>query len=291
MRSKPTALVVILVSVAFSIHSARAAVPVEESVDDSARLRPAPIEPARNDRSGIPLTIEGRAPISEVPSGATAGGAGGSGQLSQLFYQLQLLQQEVATLQGKVEEQEFQIRRLQQGQQDQYRDLDQRVAALSSNRPQPAPASSGPAPVEGGTPIDAGVSTGGVAASGSERESYTTAFEAMRARKFEESLAGFQAVIERYPNGQYTPNAYYWIGELHLAATGDPELARQAFAQVVNLYPDHQKTPDALYKLGVVHQTLGDNETSLRYLTQVQEQHPDSSAANLAKKFAQELAR
>ena len=133
-------------------------------------------------------------------------------------------------------------------------------------------------------PVD--VATGG---SVSERDAYRLAFEGMREQQFDQSLAAFQSLIENYPNGQYTPNAFYWMGEIFLVGKQDGELARQSFMQVVSLYPDHQKAPDALYKLGVVYQTLGDTQTALKYLTEVQRSHPSSSAANLAAKYAAEL--
>ena len=59
--------------------------------------------------------------------------------------------------------------------------------------------------------------------------------------------------------------------------------------QVVNLYPDHQKAPDALYKLGVVYHNLGDINAAKTYLQRVQQEHPNSSAAGLAARYAAEL--
>ena len=102
------------------------------------------------------------------------------------------------------------------------------------------------------------------------------------------SLAGFEEIIVAFPNGQYTPNAFYWIGELYLAQ-GDNEKSRQSFIQVISLYPDHQKVPDAMYKLGVVYFALGDNQSALRYLGQVQQEYPNSSAAGLAARYSVEI--
>ena len=277
-----------------------AAVPVEESVEESAEAA-ASTNPSVRPRDrvrglDIPPTIEPRAAgtaadttssgayprtIEPAPVQDGSAAASGAGQLSQLFYQLQVLEQEVQALRGQVEEQDYLIKRLQQEQKEQYLDLDKRVVALVENRPAPGPSVSQPATTT--TP------TAGSGNTMTERGAYTAAFDAMRNRQFEQSMAGFQQLINDYPNGQYTPNAYYWIGELHLAANGDPELARQAFVQVVSLYPDHQKAPDALYKLGVVYHTLGDTETAKKYLQEVQNQHPNSSAASLAAKFAAEL--
>ena len=112
----------------------------------------------------------------------------------------------------------------------------------------------------------------------------------MRARQFDESIQGFQQLIIDYPNGQFTPNAFYWLGELFLAQKLR-EQARQNFMQVINLYPDHQKVPDALYKLGVVYQGLGDDTQALDYLQRVQDQHSQSPAAALAKKYAEVMVK
>ncbi len=272
-----------------------AAVPVEESVQASSQSSSSQrgYGGASSRRAlDIPPTIEPGAPSSQprpvagvqsAPPGLNADSVApdtaDAGQLGQIFYQVQLLQQEVQELRGQVEQQDYLIKRLQRDQKEQYLDLDQRVVALYNNKPAPAPSTSIPkrtAPRAGGGSL-------------SERDAYEAAFDAMRNREFEESLFGFRQLIENYPNGQYTPNAYYWIGELHLAAQSEPEQARQSFMQVVNLYPDHQKTPDALYKLGVVYHSLGDTQRALEYLDRVQQQYPGSSAAGLAAKFAAEL--
>jgi tol-pal system protein YbgF len=110
----------------------------------------------------------------------------------------------------------------------------------------------------------------------------------MRGKRFDESTQAFGALIVKYPNGQYTPNAFYWLGELNLA-TGQIEPARQNFVQVIRLYPDHQKVPDALYKLGVLYFQLGDEAESRRYLQQVQSEYPQSSAGTLAKRYLAEM--
>ncbi len=280
----------------FSWVAACAAVPIEESTEDARTNEPAARAADRTRSLDIPPTIEPAVntdyadeprPLSAQPTpnaqqpgltqpvASTADG----GQLRELFYQLQVLQQEIQDLRGQVEEQTYLVNRLQRDQKEQYLDLDRRLVALSSNQPAPGPSSSAPS----AAPIS--VPSGDL----TEREAYSQAFEAMRAREFDVSMAGFQNLIETYPNGQFTPNAYYWVGELYLVARADPELARQSFMQVVSLYPDHQKAPDALYKLGVVYHNLGDTTTSLNYLQRVQQEHPNSSAAGLAAKYAAEL--
>ncbi len=237
------------------------------------------------------------------PAGATAAEPAATSvqegpRLSQLFYQLQVLQQEVQELRGLVEEQSYQIQRLARDQQEQYIDLDGRIASLTRggvSAPRTNPAS---APAARTSTLPSGyasVAAGAVAAlpspggsPGSEREAYTEAFSLMKDRQFDASVAAFNSMIRDYPSGQYTPNAYYWLGELYLAQDAT-EPARQSFAQVLNLYPDHPKVPDTLYKIGVVYHRLGDNSRAVEYLERVQREHPASTAAELAATYQREL--
>lgn len=218
-----------------------------------------------------------------APRNAAAGG----GSLSALFYELQILQQEVQDLRGMLEEQNHRLERLARDQQEQYLDLDRRMQALrrgGGGSEASAGADSGSGAAGGGGQDDAEPA----GPPGSEREAYSAAFDLMKNRQFDESVAAFNALIEDYPNGAYTPNAFYWLGELHLAQD-QIERARQSFAQVINLYPDHQKVPDALYKLGVVYHRLGDVERAREYLNQVRREHARSSAAGLAASYLAEL--
>ncbi len=194
-----------------------------------------------------------------------------------LFYQLQVLRDEVQELRGMVEEQAHQLDRLGREQQEQYLDIDRR---LSSRQGQMSSTIESPA-------IQAIPSNG----TGSERDVYTAAFQLTREKRFQEAIDAFNRLIVQYPNGQYTANAFYWLGELYLALP-QPELekSRQSFVQVVNLYPENTKVPDALYKLGVVYDRLGDREKGLEYLNRVITQFSGSPAARLAQNYKAELS-
>ncbi|MEQ8859668.1 MAG: tol-pal system protein YbgF [Pseudomonadales bacterium] len=261
--------------------TAAAAVPVEESVGNA---RPSDYTTMRQ-ASPAP----GSGAIDTRAMDSSAGDTGQSSRLGELFYQLQVLQQEVQDLRGLVEEQNYRLERLARDQQEQYLDLDRRMQALRGGGAATSPASAGE-PGSGVAVPGGGRSPapGPTAGSMSEREAYTAAFDLMKQRQFDASAAGFRALIQNFPNGAYTPNAFYWLGELQLAQD-DVEAARQSFAQVVNLYPDHQKVPDALYKLGVVYHRLGDVARAREYLNQVRRDFPQSSAAGLAQTYLAEL--
>lgn len=223
-------------------------------------------------------------PVAEsVPAAAP----GDSARLGELFHRLQVLQREVQELRGMVEEQAYQIDRLTKQQKQQYIDLDQRLVALRGGASGSAPGEATGTPAPGRRAPSQPAPASGSSAN-SERDAYTGAFNLMKENKFEESADAFNQLITDFPNGQYTPNAFYWLGELYLVMD-EVEQARQSFAQVLALYPEHNKVADALYKLGVVHHRLEDNERSLQYLNRVIAEHPDSTAAGLARTYAGEL--
>ncbi len=216
--------------------------------------------------------------------GARDSQVSGSGQLSELFYRIQVLQQDLKDLRGTIEEQSYLIKRLERSQKEQYLDLDNRLVQLGG-----ADLGSRVAQTEDKeSSVETTTLLNEVPEFDNEREAYQYAFDLMRNRQYQESLAGFEEIIVAFPNGQYTPNAFYWIGELYLAQ-GDNEKSRQSFIQVISLYPDHQKVPDAMYKLGVVYFALGDNQSALRYLGLVQQDYPNSSAAGLAARYSVEI--
>ncbi|MCZ6711128.1 MAG: tol-pal system protein YbgF [Gammaproteobacteria bacterium] len=264
--------VVLAASVALAPAVVLAAAPVVESVAGDRRAV-VPV-PTVNPENAQPGSLEPGVAVVQDPPEA----AGESQRLSELFYQLQILRQEVQEVRGMLEEQSHRLNRIARDQQAQYIDLDSRVAALRNNTSAPTISTPG-----------AQVPTSPASSDGdSERKMYTDAFNLMKNREFDQSANAFNTLIVDYPNGQFTPNAFYWLGELYLAKT-EFEKARQSFTQVANLYPDHQKVPDALYKLGVVYHRLGDTQRSLEYLDKVNAEHPSSSAASLAQSYAAEL--
>ncbi len=180
----------------------------------------------------------------------------------ELFYQLQLMQQEVMELRGIVEEQTHELEKLKRQSMERYIDLDSRIGQLVN---QPA-ASAGKA--SSATPTAAKPARG-VALEG-EKDAYAAANKLVTNRQFDKALASFNQLLVDYPGGKYAPNSYYWLGELYQVVTPqDLEAARQSFTQLLDQYPDHPKVPDAMYKLGKVYFLKGDKTRSRELLEKV----------------------
>ena len=73
-------------------------------------------------------------------------------------------------------------------------------------------------------------------------------------RTFEDIIAEYHNIIDRYPDSRLTPGLYIRLGEIYNLRK-DYEAARQVFNKVVNLYPDNKElVAEALFKIGRTHE-------------------------------------
>ena len=202
--------------------------------------------------------------------------ANDSGQ-GELFYQLQVLQEEVRMLRGLVEDQGHQLGQLKEQSMQRYIDLDRRIgkgAAL----PEQAQSSAEPHSDQ-------------VKPAMGEKEAYDNAYRKVAAKEFDAALDAFKAFLVDYPDGRYAPNSYYWMGELYQVVNPkDLEASRQAFTQLLDQYPKHSKAPDAMYKLGKVYYLKGNKTKSRQWLDRVIVDYSasSSSAVDKARQFIRE---
>lgn len=240
---------------------------------------------ARQPVQGRPRELPFQPPVEEERRQGASTGAG------QMQYELQLLQQEVRQLRGQVEQLQNEISRMKATQEDRYLELDDRFQRLAEQRgDRGAAEKSAPMDLDvSGAGMNDVVGSGGAAAGNSgagEDKMYERGLEMIRNRQYEQAIDQLRETIKQYPEGEYTPNAYYWLGEVY-AAKPEPEYekARQALAQVISFFPEHNKAADAAFKLGKVYHLMGDCQRAKDILTQVVEQQQGRSVANLAESY------
>lgn len=194
----------------------------------------------------------------EIPDpAAPAAPAPVAGQnVAELYYQMQVLQQEVLALRGLVEEQTYQIKQLKQQRLDDYVDLDRRLSKLSS---QGGTAATSTAPATGSTVTPAAGAPKPVSRptnSAGEIAHYKSATKLILVDKnYAGGIERLQEHLRLYPNGRYNANAQYWLGEVYLATSKLKE-SREWFEKLLSTHPSHSKVPDAKYKLGTVYYKL-----------------------------------
>lgn len=183
----------------------------------------------------------------------------GSGSLvSELLTQVEQMQAEIAMLRGRLEEQGAKLERMEREQQDRYLDLDGRVSALMSgslNESAPAVAiNAAEASADGNLPP--------------ANDAYKAAMELVRAKKFDEAGAAFDAFAQNYPDAPLLVNALYWSGEVNLVG-GHLDVAAERFKRVKDEFSTHTKAADATYKLGVTLHKQGNNSEARQVLQSV----------------------
>ena len=240
-------------------------------------------EPVREDQARNEMVVE-TTPIEIEPMAIE----GDSSSLSpiDLTYQMQVLQQEVMSLRGLVEQLGHDIQKSKSIQEDRYLELDRRLQNQSASH---QPATAGPDSGTGSADLASAPELSPAIADEelkSEQVYYDEGLTSIRARDYDQAIASLRSVIEHYPTGVYAPNAYYWIGEVH-AAKPDPdyEAARQALVQVIKSYPSSNKVPDAAFKLGKVYDLMGDCQRAKAALGDVATTYSTKSAGKLAERY------
>lgn len=209
---------------------------------------------------------------SSTPS-SVSNSSGRSDQLSQLFYKMQLLEQQVQELTGLVEEQQYEIRRLKKQRMDDVVSMDRRLSRLEGG----TPGTKTSAPMVSDSSSDSSLTrstTGGNVAvpqplsSSSDRDVYQAAYQLVKQRRYEQALPALEGYLEQFPMGEYAPNTHYWIGALYVLEN-NLEKAREWFSLLVNRYPEHNKAESAKFSLAKVYHRLGDVEQAKTLLSDV----------------------
>jgi len=216
-------------------------------------------------------------------------------QLSQMYQQMQQLQQDVMELRGVVEEQGYRIRKLEKQRIDDYQNLDRRLQEQGAAAPRPAQESKPPPSAAAESAAAAGAAAGAAAAKSagsSEREAYQAAFQLLKQQDFQRAEQAFSRFVADYPNGRYSANAYYWLGELYLTGNNLSQ-ARDTFRILVSRYPSFRKTPESSFKLAKIYHQLGDATAAETLLTRIAADYRTSSpeTAKAASEYLQEHFR
>ena len=192
-------------------------------------------------------------------------------EATELLYQkLSELEKEVAELRSQLEENSVLMERSLELQQQRYLDLDSRILELSSIERNIVSNSA-----EEDLVMDNGQAE--------EKLLYKNALELFEASRYAEALEVFSEVIISYPDGIYTPDAYFWSGELFLAQELYED-AKLSYAEVFEQFPDHIRSADSLYKLGEIQRIDSEFIEAINYFERVVSLFPDSGAAQLSKK-------
>lgn len=194
------------------------------------------------------------------------------------------LQEQVQELNGKVEEQEYNLTQLQAMYKRELDSLKQVMAKMDNVAVEPVDV-----PTEMATkPATAFEFTPTREASRLEGEVYQSAYQHLQSKRYTQAKADFQEVLQNYPNGQFAPNANYWLGEIYLLQE-QYDQAKNSFQAVIDRFATHPKSADALLKLGFVAIHQKEYDAARTYFIEVKEKFPNTVAARLAENRLNQL--
>lgn len=226
--------------------------------------------------------------------------------LAELSVRLTRLEEEIATLTGRLEESEF---RRQQ--------LEQRLDALEGGTPagpvaqpqappgpriervgpqQPAPQaeqgmlgrvdpSTVPNSPRGWTPAEP-------ANPNDPQAVFDNAYGLLRVGSYDAAQRELERFLERFPDHALAPEASYWLAETLYVQGQYAEAAKRFGGNFKSYGPDATKAPDSLLKLGMSLGALGETEQACRTLNELARVYPTgpASVVQAAQRERQRLA-
>ena len=200
-----------------------------------------------------------------------------SEKIELLYRNIAALEEEIVVLRNLVEENSYLIERLQELNQQRYLETDKRIYDLSLLKNN-----------KDFDPEDIENILEDEQIQNIDLISFTEALELFEAAMYAEALDKFRKIIISSPDGEYTPDAYFWSGELFLAQKM-LEDARESYLIIIDKYSDHKRAPDSLYKLGEIAVSLGEGLAAVDYFKSVIDTYPNSAVTQLAKKSLENI--
>ena len=230
--------------------------------------------------------------------------------IADLQIQVTALQEEVRTLRGLMEEQDYKISQLLERQRELYRDIDRRLSGAAGSAGDASRTGAEPATVNSvpslpevapavtviaeSVPVVAEpVKPGKPAAKDSkdleaEQKAYDAIFPLVRNKQYSEAVKAYGDFLSKYPDGRNAANARYWLGQVYYVQNSNEDAETQ-FKLVISLHGDSPKAPDAMLKLATIEERRGSPAAAKALYNQVMQKFPGSSSALAAQKRLQDL--
>jgi tol-pal system protein YbgF len=194
----------------------------------------------------------------------------------------------VQMLRGEVDELRHEIENIKRRQRDIYLDVDRRMQQLESGASEQAAGATPGGEADMTPSVTAGMPGPAAGNALAEQNAYDAAIGLLQQGDYDQALTAFKQFTTDYPQSQYAANAQYWLGEANYVMRRFSQ-AEKEFKTLLDNYAASNKVPDAMLKLGFTYYELGEWQSARQILTRLRNDHPDSTAARLAKERLQRM--
>lgn len=299
---------ILIASLAYScqVLSAFAEAPVVDDSENFALLeeQQAESQPVAHGQSELVYQDEQPALAhDDAPAALAKEDASHSDNDPSLINKIQGLQQDIQELRGQLEVQAHQLKLLQEQQLAFYKDLDARLSqgnhqaalnkpttplTIDEEKPKMQSVTANP-PIEAVTEtptvtptvLPATASAAARTNPADEQISYLAAYDLVKTKQYDEARMAMESFLAKYPQGGYSANAQYWLGELYLVKK-DYSAAMTHFDVVLKQFPSSSKCSASLLKIGYALAATGQTQAAKSRLQEVMKKYPDTNTAQLA---------
>jgi len=117
---------------------------------------------------------------------------------------------------------------------------------------------------------------------------YLSGKQAFDQGDFNAARGNFEKILAQFPKSEHADNAQFWIGEIYYREKWY-EKAILEYQKVIEQYPKGNKVPASLLKQGFSFLSLGDKANARLILKELVKKYPDSNEGKIARQKLEEL--
>ena len=199
-----------------------------------------------------------------------------------LLEKLNKLEEEIANLSNNLDQNTYELQRIEDANQLRYMDLDKRIHQLETlillsneddNQDQIASGD-----------IDENPLSDLIANDESEEEFllWSNSLKLIENSRYSEAAENLRLLILSFPRGEYCIEAYFYLGDIYFQQQMYQDSIETFNSLLIN-FPDNNRTPETIFKLGLNFLRLEDEIAAISNFNNVIQNYPESSAAILSE--------
>ena len=202
--------------------------------------------------------------------------------LEVLLEKLNKLEEEIANLSNNLDQNTYELQRIEDANQLRYMDLDKRIHQLETlillsneddNQDQ----------IVSGD-IDENPLSDLIANDESEEEFllWSNSLKLIENSRYSEAAENLRLLILSFPRGEYSIEAYFYLGDIYFQQQMYQDSIETFNSLLIN-FPENNRTPETIFKLGLNFLRLEDEIAAISNFNNVIQNYPESSAAILSE--------
>ena len=199
-----------------------------------------------------------------------------------LLEKLNKLEEEIANLSNNLDQNTYELQRIEDANQLRYMDLDKRIHQLETLILLSNEEDNQDQIVSGD--IDENPLSDLIANDESEEEFllWSNSLKLIENSRYSEAAENLRLLILSFPRGEYSIEAYFYLGDIYFQQQMYQD-SIETFNSLLTNFPENNRTPETIFKLGLNFLRLEDEIAAISNFNNVIQNYPESSAAILSE--------